>query len=328
MQMGRWFGYRDGYRDLVRLWCSLDSKAWYADITNATEQLRESVTLMAKQKLTPKDFGLRVLSHPKLLVTAKNKMQSGKEIEVKISFSGQLKETYVFGLDKKINQDNKELTISLLSNILTYRRKSPLNQDQHVFMNDVPGYIIVDFLKNYQVNNLNGDWSSDLFRRYLDEVYESDLFEWDVCIFNKKNTSEDISPELSNLVEKNIHLQYRTIFYRAGIEKFSKAFFTNGSRKLSQGSSIQTIGLNPGELRVKPILVIHAIKAISPKDNTDSLPEKLSECIGKVFYGCSVMLPETKNEVKAISYIVNQRWFQDYMPEIEDDNIKTEVEEL
>jgi hypothetical protein len=327
MQMGRWFGYRDGYRDLVRLWCSLDSKIWYANITNATEQLRDSVTLMAKQRLTPNDFGLRVLSHPDLLVTAKNKMQSGKEILVKISFSGQLKETYAFGLDEQINQDNKDLTMSFLSKILENRAEPPLNQDQHVFMRDVRGDLVISFLKQYQVNNLNGDWSSpELFHRYLDEVYESDLLSWDVCIFNKKNTEDDISPELSNLVEKNIHLQQRTIFYRAGVEKYSKAFFTNGSRKLSQGSSIQTIGLNPGELRVKPILVIHAIEAISPKNLTVSLPVQLSKCIGKVFYGCSVMFPETKNEVKAISYKVTLGWLRRYMPEIEDSEM--EVEEL
>jgi hypothetical protein len=327
MQMGRWFGYRDGYRELIRLWCSLDSKNWYADITNATEQLRESVTLMAKQKLTPNDFGLRVLSHPDLLVTAKNKMQSGKEILVKISFSGQLKETYAFNLDEQINQDNKDLTICFISKILKNRAEAPLNQDQHVFMRDVPGDLVISYLKQYQVNNLNGDWSSpELFHKYLDEVYDSDLLSWDVCIFNKKNNEDDISPELSNLVAKNIHLQQRTIFYRADNEKYSKAFFTNGSRKLSQGTSIRTIGLNPDELRVKPILVIHAIEAISPKDLTVSLPEQLSKCIGKVFYGCSVMLPETKNEVKAISYKVTLGWLRRYMPETGDSEM--EVEEL
>jgi hypothetical protein len=325
MQMGRWFGYRDGYKDLLRLWCSADSIDWYAHITNATEELRESVALMAKQKLTPNDFGLRVLSHPGLLVTAKNKMQTGKEVEVKISFSGALRETYAFDLSDQVNNFNKDLVVKLIEDCLDKKTSAPTNQDQHVFMSGVDGDLVISFLKDYKVNNLNGDWSApELFHRYLDEVRDSDLQLWDVCIFNKKGSNERISPDLSDLAGKNIHLQQRSVFYRAGIEKYSKAFFVNGNRKLSTGS-IDKIGLESNEDRTKPMLVIHAIEA---KDPGVVLPEKLKNCIGKIYYGCSVMLPVTKNEVKAISYKVTQGWLRRYMPESDESNELAEVEEF
>ena len=38
LQMGRWFGYRDGYKDLCRLWLTDDAAQWYAHITLATEE--------------------------------------------------------------------------------------------------------------------------------------------------------------------------------------------------------------------------------------------------------------------------------------------------
>ena len=35
MQMGRWFGYRDGYDDLCRVWMTEEAVAWYAHIAGS-----------------------------------------------------------------------------------------------------------------------------------------------------------------------------------------------------------------------------------------------------------------------------------------------------
>ncbi len=40
LQMGRWFGYRPGYDDLVRIWMTSDSAASYALVAAAVEELR------------------------------------------------------------------------------------------------------------------------------------------------------------------------------------------------------------------------------------------------------------------------------------------------
>ena len=42
MQMARWFGYRDGYRDLLRLYTTPDARAWYEHITKLVRSLSES----------------------------------------------------------------------------------------------------------------------------------------------------------------------------------------------------------------------------------------------------------------------------------------------
>src|SRR5262249_44999213 len=39
MQMGRWFGYREGYNDLIRLYTTDELQEWYRDITIANEEL-------------------------------------------------------------------------------------------------------------------------------------------------------------------------------------------------------------------------------------------------------------------------------------------------
>ncbi|OLQ85285.1 Z1 domain-containing protein, partial [Vibrio panuliri] len=88
MQMGRWFGYRNGYEDLCRIWMPDDAIDWYAFIANAAEELHDELKAMDQAKAAPEDFGLAVRSHPaSLLVTAKNKMGSGLEVTTFVGLS-------------------------------------------------------------------------------------------------------------------------------------------------------------------------------------------------------------------------------------------------
>ena len=70
MQMGRWFGYRPRYLDLCRLFTTSDLSNWFAHIADASEELRGEFELMANSGSTPKEFGLKVRSHPTMMVTS------------------------------------------------------------------------------------------------------------------------------------------------------------------------------------------------------------------------------------------------------------------
>lgn len=96
MQMGRWFGHRQGYVDLCRVFMRRDTQEWFAHIAEATEELRASVMKMQEGGATPMEFGLRVrsdTSEARLLITAKNRMRSARLIYDKITFEGGLFET-------------------------------------------------------------------------------------------------------------------------------------------------------------------------------------------------------------------------------------------
>jgi Z1 domain len=88
MQMGRWFGYRPGYLDLCRLYTTDELSDWFRHIADASEELREEFDLMASNGATPREYGLKVQSHPVLLVTSPLKMRSARNLM--LSFSGQL----------------------------------------------------------------------------------------------------------------------------------------------------------------------------------------------------------------------------------------------
>ena len=111
MQMGRWFGYRDGYADVCRIFMTPSAADWYSHIAEATEELRRDFKSMERAKLTPKDFGLRVRSHPTaLIVTARNKMRTGKLVPMQIALEGRLASTsIVFGDKDSIDQNTHVL---------------------------------------------------------------------------------------------------------------------------------------------------------------------------------------------------------------------------
>ena len=64
LQMGRWFGYRPGYVDLCRLYTTDELRDFYGHITMATAELKQEFDVMSATSMTPRDFGLRVRSHP------------------------------------------------------------------------------------------------------------------------------------------------------------------------------------------------------------------------------------------------------------------------
>jgi hypothetical protein len=152
MQMGRWFGYRPGYEDLCRVHLSRDSMDWYAHIAEASEELVQQVKRMRRDKLSPKDFGLYVRSHPdSLLVTAANKMRSGEELTIEQSYSGLLRESYVLSTDHSVNRKNFELIEEMWS-----RKFGGANVEKTAkgfIVRDVKIFYLAEFVRRFECHS-------------------------------------------------------------------------------------------------------------------------------------------------------------------------------
>src|SRR4029078_1015894 len=79
---------------------------------DASGELREEFGVMAAEGATPREYGLKVQSHPVLMVTSRLKMRSAKSLM--LSFSGQLLETVSLFRDPKILAHNRDTTRSLI----------------------------------------------------------------------------------------------------------------------------------------------------------------------------------------------------------------------
>lgn len=94
LQMARWFGYREGYEDLCRVWITAEQATNFAYIERSVKELRADLVSMHNDGYTPADFGVAVRKHPgAMLITARNKMKTATEWKVRVSFSGRSPET-------------------------------------------------------------------------------------------------------------------------------------------------------------------------------------------------------------------------------------------
>jgi len=126
MQMGRWFGYRDGYADLCRIHMTAQAASWYAHIAEEIEELRADFKDMKAARMTPLEFGLRVRSHPTaLIVTARNKMRASKEIPVSIALEGRLAETSVLLGHPDALAENRRVLEALVKEASSFRKPEP-----------------------------------------------------------------------------------------------------------------------------------------------------------------------------------------------------------
>lgn len=94
MQMGRWFGYKEKYLDVCRLYTTAELHKWFKHIAAASEELRLEFDYMVNVGGTPRDYGLKVRSHPLMMVTSAVKMRSGTELS--LSYAGDISETITF----------------------------------------------------------------------------------------------------------------------------------------------------------------------------------------------------------------------------------------
>ena len=187
MQMGRWFGYRPGYLDLSRLYTTGELVEWFEHIADASEELREEFDLMAASGATPREYGLKVQSHPVLTVTSSIKMRTARDLE--LSFSGGLSETVNFHREASVLYQNLDTTRRFISTLGEperdpRRRRNGAEQTwQGLLWERVPADNVLSFLEGYrshpEARKANGLLIAQFIRSL---VAENELTRWSVAL--------------------------------------------------------------------------------------------------------------------------------------------------
>ncbi|MGV8120416.1 MAG: Z1 domain-containing protein [Candidatus Xenobiia bacterium LiM19] len=185
LQMGRWFGYRDGYADLCRLWLSEEAVHWYRHISLASEELRREIRYMQNLNLTPREFGLKVRAHPdSLIVTARNKMRSSHVIERIISVNARVLETS--RLHRKLDhiRANAMAAEELVKELNTLGIRRCISPYRNSIWSDVPRTPIINFLRRFETHPLNFDFQREDLASFIERTDEAKLQNWDVVLPN------------------------------------------------------------------------------------------------------------------------------------------------
>ena len=98
LQMGRWFGYREDYEDLCRIYMTKKAKQDFRFIAGVIRDLNTQIIVMQSQRKTPMDFALFVRKHEdakRLIATANLKEEPLKRESLKKNLVQDLYKTFI-----------------------------------------------------------------------------------------------------------------------------------------------------------------------------------------------------------------------------------------
>lgn len=194
MQMGRWFGYRPGYLDLCRLYTSPDLVRWFGHIADASEELREEFDYMADAKLTPEQYGLKVMSHEVLTVTSPLKMRNAQTLS--LTYSGTRPQTILFHRDAGIQKKNLDATDALIASLGNawidgpkYARDGdPDSWPNARLWKDVEASKVLGFLSAYSTHPNATSAKSALLSEFIVKMNKTgQLLQWSVALLGGGN---------------------------------------------------------------------------------------------------------------------------------------------
>lgn len=323
MQMGRWFGYRPGYEDLCRVFMPSLAAGWYAHISEATEELKAELREMELADLTPKDFGLKVRSHPdSLIVTARNKMRTGEKVIRLIDLSKKLIETDKLFRSRTEIKQNRNLLLNFIGKLK--KIKSPqFTEAKNYLWKNVSSELVTEFLSGYRNHPASIRTSTIPVVEYINKRKGDELEKWDVAIINKDGVENSDKEQLSGIavgcqdrsagmrseqpsdciiVGKKARVgsirDEREGLSHSEIEKAEQLFKEEPNPKAKE-----ITGRYYRKVRPRPLLMIHLLNIFDEAKSGQKPDHK-----GIVAYGIS--FPESRVKDSPVQYVVNTTWWK------------------
>lgn len=333
MQMGRWFGYRDGYEDLFQIWTSKTSALWYAEVARASQELKDDIRKMFDQRLTPKDFGIKVRDNcEELQITASNKMRSAKGIIMQYSFYGNIYDTPYVTYNVEHNNHNLHqignLTKLLFKNEYHFGfadlKKATKNVNDKKdgssrYFSDVPKDVVLDFIKNIKCSMANPNFDTNNIDKFLSNKDNIGLEKWDI-VFDGGDSDEKY--DIQGL--ENINCMKRDIFdsNKNVVQISSRRRVMSGSSEGRYGLTLEQLkqveeGFSKKDIPVKqyfeklsdrkPVLVIMLITPNAPKEEEPAKLTKFRQNLaGKSIAAFAIGCPGVNEGSNPIKYKVNK----------------------
>jgi hypothetical protein len=327
MQMGRWFGYRDRYADLCRLYLPAELAEWFVHITEASEELRRELDHMKNIGGTPRDYGLRVRTHPALLVTSQVKMREGTRLQ--LSFAGQVSETVVFRRDAPAIRRNLATATSLIETLGAPSRRS----SGKAVWDQVPASVVLKFLTGYDTHPAAYRADARLLGRYIEEQQRhGELVDWTVCLAS----SGAPTARMSSIAGLNVGLIRREdsrgrsvetdrLVIRRILSPADEAIDLSDEERRFARQATAVAAAKDGRTSVDSDRVSgRAIRAVRPArrgliliyplDPTKVGGDATIEDKDTPVIGFAVSFPDSRT-ARAVEHVVNHVYFQQYYPD-------------
>jgi hypothetical protein len=339
MQMGRWFGYRPGYLDLCRLYTTAEMATWFGHIAEATEELREEFARMSISKRTPKEYGLRIRSHPQLMVTSSVKMRHGTKLYV--TFDGDIVETIDFRRDSEAVRSNLNAGKQLISAIGRNPRATKYDAEdlsgRAVGWHTVPPELVLEFLSRYQEHPAARKVKTRLLHEYIEkELRSGRLSRWIVLMasgearntytfsdnelqlvkrswyFGRSLSDSELEEHRARLIREN-HFRIRRLVSpsdeRVGLsqDRLKMALDADVEKWRSGGKSGKKPRVPSGSSIRSVRDTAEGLLLLYPLDGSDDC----SECPEIPTLGFAISFPEVVEGGSQVEYVVNNIYEQE-----------------
>lgn len=262
MQMGRWFGYRKNYDDLFRIWTHQDSAEWYAEIAEATEKLKDDMSLMRELGMKPRNFGIRVRNNSAALnITAYNKMRNSSDEFEYLSYFGGIIETPYLRSDEESQIANYNAVVKFTEECVeqgySFKPEAMKGAGEHNVLRDVPKLRVISLIKQLKISKFCSSFDVAQISEFLSSCTDSSIDKWDIAFMDGEK-SQDSS--VVNLFGREIYKVKRM-----------KCIFDHDTGRLSLGRRGKLGGPNDG------IIGIFGVNDKTAVDIQDEAKEKYQD---------------------------------------------------
>jgi len=292
LQMGRWFGFRENYEDLTRIYTTPTLDSFFEELAMIEHELREEIVQYESEGITPLDVAVRIRTHRRMRVTARNKMGAARIVQG--SYSKRLVQTIWFPLDR-IHILERNLNVG--ESFIREHEWSPISiggQHQGSYISrDIRNTEILEFFDNYQFAS-RGDIAefgssldpNDLKNYIRRENGFGNLLEWNVAVVGKQELDND-DDEIVNWSGLQIIpvVRSRLKNYRYKIGALSDPNHLN----------IDYPELQDPYDRVKPLLILYRISRNSKtrnRRNTEDLFQNINQMSDVL--GLVIVFPQSR----------------------------------
>ncbi len=177
LQMARWYGFRIGYEDLIRIWTTEGIARWFGELALVEDAMRDSIQALERAGRRPDQMAIRLRAHSELMLTARNK--SAMAVRQRSSWSGEHPQTVLLPLnDQRKLVANRQLLETLLQGLASLVRAHG-----GLIARDVAANTVIAFLRDYEVHDEIVALRPDLLADWIAERCEAgELSDWTVFV--------------------------------------------------------------------------------------------------------------------------------------------------
>ena len=176
LQMGRWFGYRDDYEDLCRIFMTDSAREDFKFIAGVVKNLNSQIKIMKNREKTPKDFALYLRSHEdtqRLIATGRLKMGAASKIIITNTYGEKFIQNYYLEKDRN-NVDTNKIVISdflksVKNNFFENRITEEVNKklkNRYAF-HSIPVKNIINLIEKFNLRFVENRYDKDSLLKYI-----------------------------------------------------------------------------------------------------------------------------------------------------------------